>query len=96
MATFNIYHGFPAFNPGAVFVDALLNGSIISSDPSNVLFMAPDGATIDFTGSFVPGTLPPTGTVTGIEVFASGLTTQPPLITATGYDFDLDTALFPD
>jgi Ca2+-binding RTX toxin-like protein len=95
MATFNIYHGFPGFDPGAVFVDALLNGSIFSSDASNVVFKAADGATIDFTGSFVPG-IPPTGTVTGFEVFPSGLTTQPPLITATGYDFDLDTALLVD
>ena len=60
MATFNIYHGFPGFDPGAVFVDALLNGSIFSSDASNVVFKAADGATIDFTGSFVPG-IPPTG-----------------------------------
>lgn len=80
---------------GAVFVDALLNGTGGGNDEGNYWFTAPEGATVDFTGRFTTHTLPPIGTVTGLKVFATGDITAPPLIAATGYDFDLDTGLFP-
>ena len=95
MATFNIYHGAPDFNPGALLADVLLNGTFSGSDPSNAVFTAPDGVAIDFTGSFSSGGLLPVGTVTGFEVAYAGGPMTVPLITATGYHFDFSTGLFP-
>jgi hemolysin type calcium-binding protein len=93
MAIINIYHGSPDFNPGAVLLDALTGGlDIFHSDPGQMPYEASDGATIDFIGSFtVSGSFPSlaiTGPVTGFKVFGSTDTHLPPLMTATGYNFD--------
>jgi hypothetical protein len=97
MAIVHLYHGAPNFNPGAVLNDGLLNGTLAGGDSGDIWISAPDGATVDFTGtitgSFFGGTLD--GTITGFKIFTTDDITPPPLMSATGYNFNLKTALVP-